>query len=162
MTATGEAAPPLNLHEYEAAARAMLPPMVWDYVEINPFSSSVGNFLNHTEWVADSVDAVPASGDAVAIQLDATASPPGVKVAAVSSDPPYYSNIGYADLSDFFYVWPRRSLGSIHPELFGTLVTPKVAELVAAPYRFNGDKAKAEAHFEHGLGDSGGRGPGLM
>jgi putative DNA methylase len=72
--------------------------------------------------------------------------------AVFSTDPPYYDNVGYADLSDFFYVWLRRSLGDVYPDLFGTLLTPKTAELVATPYRFAGDKAKADAHFERGLG----------
>jgi putative DNA methylase len=70
----------------------------------------------------------------------------------ISTDPPYYDNIGYADLSDFFYVWLRRSLGSVYPDLFGTVLTPKAAELIATPYRFDGNSAAAEAHFERGLG----------
>ncbi len=129
-------------------------PMVWDYVEINPLSSSVGNFLNHIEWVADGVDAMPAAGDATARQSDATLVAGGVHWPVVSTDPPYYDNIGYADLSDFFYVWLRRSLGSIYPDLFATLLTPKSAELIAAPYRFDGSRERAEQHFEHGLGEA--------
>lgn len=69
----------------------------------------------------------------------------------VSTDPPYYDNIGYADLSDFFYVWLRRSIGSIYPDLFNTLVVPKAQELVAAPHRFGGNKQKAKEFFEAGL-----------
>jgi putative DNA methylase len=83
-------------------------------------------------------------------QLD-SASLSGKDQVAVCTDPPYYDNIGYADLSDFFYVWLRRSLGSIFPELTGTMLTPKNEELVATPYRFDGNKAKAEAHFERGF-----------
>ena len=64
----------------------------------------------------------------------------------VSTDPPYYDNIGYADLSDFFYVWLRRSLKSVFPDLFATLAVPKAEELVATPYR-HGSKEKAEAFF---------------
>src|SRR5207244_9672920 len=67
------------------------------------------------------------------------------------TDPPYYDNIGYADLSDFFYVWLRRSLHAVFPDLFGTLLTPKTEELVAASYRFAGNKAQANGHFETGL-----------
>ena len=67
-----------------------------------------------------------------------------------STDPPYYDNIGYADLSDFFYVWLRRTLKSIHPELFRRVVTPKAEELVATPYR-HGGKDKAEAFFLDGM-----------
>jgi len=72
----------------------------------------------------------------------------------VSTDPPYYDNIGYADLSDYFYVWLRRSLQPIYPHLFGTMLVPKAQELVATPYRFGGSKAKAEQFFEHGLGQA--------
>ncbi len=73
------------------------------------------------------------------------------KVLAISTDPPYYDNIGYADLSDFFYIWLRRSLGSIYPYLFATMLVPKAPELVATPYRFGGDKAEARRFFESGL-----------
>jgi len=68
----------------------------------------------------------------------------------VSTDPPYYDNIGYADLSDFFYVWLRRSLKPIYPELFSTLLVPKAEELVATPYR-HGSKDAAEAFFLEGM-----------
>ena len=67
------------------------------------------------------------------------------------SDPPYYDNIGYSDLSDFFYVWLRRSLGPIYPSEFSTVITPKEPELVAAPQRFGGEKKRAEEHFERGM-----------
>jgi putative DNA methylase len=69
----------------------------------------------------------------------------------VLTDPPYYDNVGYGDLSDFFYVWLRRSIGDVYPELFSTLLTPKTEELIATAYRFGGDKAKAKHFFEHGL-----------
>lgn len=72
----------------------------------------------------------------------------------ISTDPPYYDNIGYADLSDFFYVWMRRSLRQISPGIFGTLLVPKEPELVATPYRFGGDKNAADQHFEDGLGQT--------
>jgi len=72
--------------------------------------------------------------------------------AVISTDPPYYDNIGYADLSDFFYVWLRYSLRSIYPNIFGTLLVPKTQELIAAPYRFDGSKQKAQEFFEQGLG----------
>jgi putative DNA methylase len=70
----------------------------------------------------------------------------------ISCDPPYYDNIGYSDLSDFFYVWLRRSLGKVSPDLFGTLLTPKAQELIASPYRHNGNREDAQAFFEQGLG----------
>jgi len=78
----------------------------------------------------------------------------GVLSPLVSTDPPYYDNIGYADLSDFFYVWMRRSLGTVYPSIFGTLLVPKSAELVATPYRFGGSKQKAREFFEEGLGNA--------
>ena len=68
------------------------------------------------------------------------------------TDPPYYDNIGYADLSDYFYVWLRRSIGRIYPSLFATLLTPKAQELIASPYRHGRDKEKAKEFFEDGLG----------
>ena len=75
-----------------------------------------------------------------------------VKAPLISTDPPYYDNIGYADLSDFFYIWLRRSLGKIYPDLFRTILVPKAQELVAARHRFGGNKSKAEKHFLAGLG----------
>ena len=125
-------------------------PMTWDYAEVNPFSASAGNFGNHVEWVAAGVDMVPARANAVVRQGSATdiALPTAVVVA---TDPPYYDNIGYADLADFFYIWLRRSVGSFFPDVTGTILTPKVEELVATPYRFGGSRAKAEAHFENGF-----------
>ena len=70
----------------------------------------------------------------------------------ISTDPPYYDNMGYADLADFFYVWLRRSLGKTYPELFKTMLAPKIQELVVTPYRFEGSGAKAQQFFEEGLG----------
>src|SRR5690606_9880848 len=87
----------------------------------------------------------------VAKQRDATTAINGVEHPVISTDPPYYDNIGYADLSDFFYVWLRRSLQDIYPDLFSTMLVPKEAELVATPYRFDGDKEKAKRFFEEGL-----------
>jgi putative DNA methylase len=125
-------------------------PMVWDYVEINPFSNSVGNFSAHVEWVAAGVDAMPADprNPGRATQADAAARDYAVTV--VSTDPPYYDNIGYSDLSDFFYVWLRRSLRDIHPSLFETVLTPKADELVANSAR-HGGKAGAAEFFVSGF-----------
>src|SRR5207248_1329142 len=72
--------------------------------------------------------------------------------ALISTDPPYYDNIGYADLSDFFYIWLRRSLNNIYPDLFSTMLVPKKEELVATPFRFGGSKGRAQEFFETGLG----------
>jgi putative DNA methylase len=126
-------------------------PITWDFAEINPFSSSVGNWLNHVEWSASTLETSPAGLQMSAVQADAAvAAPPGPLVAV--TDPPYYDNIGYADLSDFFYIWLRRSLRDCYPEIFGTLLVPKSQEIIASPHRFGGDKTAAERHFESSIG----------
>lgn len=86
--------------------------------------------------------------------MNATASVNGVEEAVICTDPPYYDNIGYADLSDYLYVWLRRSLVDVHPDLFRTLLTPKAEELIASPHRCDGDHAKAQEFFETGLGSA--------
>jgi len=126
-------------------------PMTWDYAEANPFSGSTGNFMGAINWIAKVIAAAPAAQDATARALNATSSIDGVRNPIISTDPPYYDNIGYADLSDFFYVWLRRSLGEIYPDLFATVLTPKAEELVATPYRFKGGKDEAKEFFEQGL-----------
>ena len=124
-------------------------PMVWDFAEANPFSSSSGNWMAMVDWTWKALSAMPASVDGAASQNDAgTQSISNCKL--VSTDPPYYDNIGYADLSDFFYVWMRRSLQQIFPELFATLAVPKSKELVAMPYR-HGGKKEAETFFLNGM-----------
>lgn len=128
-------------------------PMTWDFAETNPFSNSTGNFSNHLEWVAKMIEACPYPAlPGLVSQLDATATiGQGLSKAIVVTDPPYYDNVGYADLSDFFYVWLRRSLGTIYPELFSTLLSPKIQEVIAAPHRFKGNRKKARRFFEDGL-----------
>jgi putative DNA methylase len=125
-------------------------PMVWDFAEVNPFSSSAGNFLNHVEWVSRMIDAAPAERHSKAIQADA-ASDSIEGPCVVSTDPPYYDNIGYADLSDFFYVWLRRTLRDCFPRLLSTILVPKAEELVASPHRHGGKEA-AEDFFLDGMG----------
>jgi putative DNA methylase len=125
-------------------------PMVWDFVEGNPLSSSSGNVLDAIGWIAKVLNlAVPASHNGVSIHIDAQSQSSSYQK-VVSTDPPYYDNIAYADLSDFFYVWLRRTLKSVYPELFATLAVPKAEELVATPYR-HGGKANAEAFFLDGM-----------
>lgn len=119
-------------------------PMAWDYAEINPFSDSVGNFLSHVNWVASGVAAMPAPSDRPGSVTQADASSRRYGNAVISTDPPYYDNISYADLSDFFYVWLRRSIGDVHTKTLGTLLTPKAEELVASQYRHDGKKQAAE------------------
>jgi len=127
-------------------------PMVWDFAEGNPFSHSSGNFQDASEWVAEVMELCLSNASGAARQKDAMASTDGIAYPLVSTDPPYYDNIGYADLSDFFYIWLRRSLYAIYPDLFKTMLVPKAQELVATPYRFGGDKSEAQAFFETGLG----------
>jgi putative DNA methylase len=126
-------------------------PMVWDFAEVNPFAEAAGDFLVSVRGIAETLERLPSSGEGVIRQLDATSAVNGVVDPLVCTDPPYYDNIGYADLADFFYVWLRRALKEIYPDLFSTVLTPKSQELVAIPYRFAGDKKAAQAHFEEGL-----------
>ena len=124
-------------------------PMVWDFCESNPFSNSSGNWLGQLAWPAKVVQQLPTAKQGVARQEDAQQQRTSAgKV--VSTDPPYYDNIGYADLSDFFYVWLRRSLASQFPDLFLSITAPKAEELVATPYR-HGGKAEAERFFLAGM-----------
>ena len=127
-------------------------PMTWDYAEAPPFGNTSGNWLGGIEWISKALDSLPqkmrgriGSG----VQADAT-NRALVPNTVVSTDPPYYDNIGYADLSDFFYVWLRRSLKPLFPELFATLAVPKAEELVASPYR-HGGKGAAEIFFLNGM-----------
>ncbi|CAN1559071.1 COG1743 Adenine-specific DNA methylase containing a Zn-ribbon [Mycobacteriaceae bacterium] len=123
-------------------------PMAWDYAESNPFGGSSGDYLEDLNWVCRSLEKLPAFGPSHAEQADAATR--SYSNVVVSTDPPYYDNIGYADLSDFFYVWLRRSLRDIQPALFASLLVPKAEELVANPYRHNGPDG-AEKFFEEGF-----------
>lgn len=117
-------------------------PMTWDYAETNPFSSSSGNFLGQVEWVAEAVENVPAYPECEAHQADAATR--DYSNVVVSTDPPYYDNIGYSDLSDYFYVWLRRMLKPVLPSVTATMLTPKAQELVANPYRHGGKDGASE------------------
>ena len=123
-------------------------PMLWDYAESNPFSDSTGNFSGAVKWVTDAMSSFSTNRQGHAEQKDAQQDC-GLRNIMVSTDPPYYDNIGYADLSDYF--WLRRSIHDIYPDLFSTLLVPKKEELVAIPYRFDGDSQKAKAFFEDGM-----------
>jgi len=124
--------------------------MTWDYAECNVFSTSSGSFNNLFERMCKGFVALVASGRGEALQKDAQTDI-GFKRIMVSTDPPYYDNIGYANLSDFFYVWMRQSLNRIYPELLRTMLAPKMEELVATPYRFDGSVVKARDFFEDGM-----------
>lgn len=123
--------------------------MTWDFADVNPFAGAGGDFEGVVDGAAKALASFAPIKRGHAIQSDAqTQSVSTSKV--VSTDPPYYDNIGYADLSDYFYVWLRRSLRSIYPGLYATLAVPKAEELVATPYR-HGGKEQAESFFLSGM-----------
>jgi len=130
--------------------------MVWDYAEGNPLSTSSGSWNvlidNLSRSLVSPLFEFARRQPGIAVQEDATAVLPheGQPV-TICTDPPYYDNVGYADLSDFFYVWLRRSIGALYPSLFATVLTPKAAELVADPFRSGGDAKAAEKTFEDGF-----------
>ena len=125
-------------------------PMTWDFAEGNPFSSSTGNFLDLLEWIPKVLEANSATVQGYATQGDAANLEADGPI-PISTDPPYYDNIGYADLSDYFYLWQRPSLREVYPDIFATMLVPKSPELIASPYRFNGSMEAANQHFETGL-----------
>ena len=128
-------------------------PMLWDLAEPNVFASAAGDFETSIENLAKALDATPARCAGTAEQRDAT-SLNNNAVGVVSTDPPYYDNVSYADLSDFFYVWLRRALGSTYPDLFSTLLVPKKMELAVTLHRFAGDKNAARDAFVARLGEA--------
>ena len=128
-------------------------PMSWDYAENNPFSDSSGSFSNMLEWVIKAVGALPQSDFVAEASQHNAATDAGLSNMVVSTDPPYYDNIGYADLSDYFYVWLRQSLKNTYPKLFSTMLVPKTEELIATPYRHDGSKQAAKEFFEDGMLD---------
>lgn len=127
-------------------------PMTWDYAESNPFSNSSGCFDNVFKLELQAFEGLAGKNaiPGVAKQQDAQ-SDNGMRGILVSTDPPYYDNIGYADLSDFFYVWLRQSLRRTYPKLFSTMLVPKHEELVATPYREDRGKEGARKFFEEGM-----------
>lgn len=127
-------------------------PMKWGFAEANPFSSSTGNWMAMVDWIWKAVAGLPAGSPGEAVQRDAKARVRECPGAVISTDPPYYDNIGYADLSDFFYVWLRRNLSSVWPDECATLLSPKADELIADPGRHGGPSG-AEFHFETGMAE---------
>lgn len=123
-------------------------PMVWDFAEVNPLSDSSGNFLGQIDWVSRVLDSMPMAAPGTVGQVNATSR--AYSQFVISTDPPYYDNIGYSDLSDYFYVWLRQCLKGIHPSVVSTMLSPKSEELVANPYR-HGGKAGAEKFFVDGF-----------
>ncbi len=124
-------------------------PMTWDFGETNILNDGVGGFFTCADYISNCILKLPATSFGTVAQADAqTQSLSQNKI--ISTDPPYYDNIAYADLSDFFYVWMRRGLRRISPGLFSSIETPKEEELVASPYRHDGPK-QAEAFFMDGM-----------
>jgi putative DNA methylase len=123
-------------------------PMVWDYCEVNIFSNSVGNYLSQVSIVANAIAAAPAG--IVGTVKQENAANRSYESVIVSTDPPYYDNIEYSNLSDYFYVWLRQALSSLKLRELGTLLTPKSEELVANQYRHNG-KMGAQSYFIDGF-----------
>ncbi|ATJ83387.1 DUF1156 domain-containing protein [Halomonas beimenensis] len=126
-------------------------PMVWDFVEVNPFSSSTGNWLGAVEWVSKVVERSLVPGNSgFALQADASSKVSYLENSVISTDPPYYDNVPYADISDYFYAWLRPALKKVYPEVLGTINVPKSNELVADSQR-HGGKQGAEKYFLSGM-----------
>lgn len=125
-------------------------PMTWDFAEGSPFSASSGNFMFNVEWTADALSRAPAISVGGVSNINASANSFPIRPVVISTDPPYYDNIGYADLSDYFYVWHRRTLSAVWPDLFRRLTTPKDHELISAPYRHR-SKEESEKFFMDGM-----------
>jgi len=137
----------------EAAFGRHALPMVWDFAETNPFGRSVGDWLGQVDSTSSAIRSLPQESAASrTFKADArSAASAGLLSTLIATDPPYFAQIGYADLSDYFYVWLRRALGTVHPDLFATVATPKSDELIAAPYRHGGSLGQATKYFVEGF-----------
>ena len=125
-------------------------PMVWDFAEANPFSSSTGNWTGALSWIENVIGRSLSGKSCGKAQQESAQIQSISQGKVVSTDPPYYDNIGYAELSDYFYVWLRRSVRDVYPAIFSTVAVPKADELVATPYR-HGGKEQAESFFLDGM-----------
>ena len=126
----------------ETFARQAIP-MVWDYAEASPFADTGGSIDTILSKNTMVIGRFPLGMLGTASQADASTQALTL-TKVVSTDPPYYDNIGYADLSDYFYVWLRRSLRTVFPDIFATLSVPKTEEIVATPFR-HGSRREAES-----------------
>ena len=124
--------------------------MTWDFPEVNPFAEAAGDIGVSISTIATTVATLPAQTPGIVTQMDARAVSTHGDMVLISTDPPYYDNVPYADLSDYFYVWLRRSLAKFYPQLLSTVLVPKAQELVAEPFR-HGGKDAARTFFEHGM-----------
>jgi putative DNA methylase len=125
-------------------------PMSWDFPEANPFSNSSGSWSGQVEWVTKYLEVQSLEHEVDVAQRDAAARLEEVGTAVLCTDPPYYDNVPYADISDYYYVWLRRNLNDVWPDECSTLLTPKAEELIANRYRA-GSKQAAIEHFEQGM-----------
>lgn len=125
-------------------------PMTWDFSEVNPFGGSSGDLAMHLDGIVKVVEHCAATGPPTTVLRGSATNLPltDAEFDAVITDPPYYDNISYADLSDFFYVWLKRSVGHLHPEHLAAELTPKRSEIIAASYRQGGSKDDAKAAYE--------------
>lgn len=124
-------------------------PMVWDFAEVNVFAGAAGDISISLGGICRAIESINASNNGISLQIDAQSQTISNQK-LISTDPPYYDNISYADLSDYFYIWLRRSLRFIYPNLFSTIAVPKAEELIASPYR-HGSKENAENFFMNGM-----------
>lgn len=126
--------------------------MTWAFAEANPFSSSTQNWMAQVEWIAKVIENLPGSTNSgEAYQADAATTGHGTDRPVIVTDPPYYDNIGYADLSDFFYIWLRPMLRNTYPELFGGMTTPKDEEMIVNKNRFEDSHIRFEALMQKAL-----------
>jgi putative DNA methylase len=124
--------------------------MVWDFTEVNPFAGAGGDLTGIVDGARRVIVGIPASPFGFATQADASGATASPRNALFSTDPPYYDNVPYADLSDYFYVWLRRTLQPVYPKLLDTMLVPKAEELVADPFR-HGGRERSRAFFERGM-----------
>lgn len=125
-------------------------PMTWDFAEMNVLLDGTGSFRGAVEWTANSVEGLTPNSVGFERQLDAREAGPAMSQMVVSTDPPYYDNIDYSDLSDFFYLWLKRSLRNIYPEIFSSIATPKGDEIIASQFRHK-SRSEAERYFMEGM-----------
>ena len=126
-------------------------PLIWNFAEANVFSDSTGSWSGSLEWIPKVLENLAFSAIGEVYLKSATEQIDRPTMPLISTDPPYYDNIGYADLSDYFYIWLRESLSSVYPDLFRTMLVPKAEEIIYSPYRFENDSEKAKEFFENNL-----------
>jgi len=126
-------------------------PLIWNFAEANVFSDSTGSWSGSLEWIPKVLENLAFSAIGEVYLKSATEQIDRPTMPLISTDPPYYDNIGYADLSDYFYIWLRESLSSVYPDLFRTMLVPKAEEIIYSPYRFDNDSEKAKEFFENNL-----------